>query len=83
MVVLGDGALSYERGTPVPFVCGDQQLGRATRKVDVRLPGKENSHSHGAKPVHLIIRVIVDSDQWVVNQELSLSWTGLAQFKGS
>ena len=23
-----------------------------TRKVDVRLPGKENSNSHGARPVH-------------------------------
>ena len=23
-------------------------------KVDVRLPGKGNSHSHGARPVHLI-----------------------------
>ena len=25
------------------------------RKVDVRLPGKGNSNSHGARPVHLII----------------------------
>ena len=31
-------------------------------KVDVRLPGKGNSHSHGARPVHLIITMIVDSD---------------------
>ena len=28
------------------------------RKVDVRLPGKENSNSHGARPVHQM-----DSDQ--------------------
>ena len=27
------------------------------RKVDVRLPGKGNSNSHGARPVHLIITV--------------------------
>ena len=29
-----------------------------TRKVDVRLPGKGNSNSHGARPVHLIITMI-------------------------
>ena len=28
------------------------------RKVDVRLPGKGNSSSHGARPVHLIITMI-------------------------
>ena len=28
---------------------------RCTRKVDVRLPGKGDSNSHGARPVHLII----------------------------
>jgi len=28
------------------------------RKVDVRLPGKMNSNSHGARPVHLIITMI-------------------------
>jgi len=28
------------------------------RKEDVRLPGKENSNSHGARPVHLIITMI-------------------------
>ena len=28
------------------------------RKVDVRLPGKGNSNSHGARPVHLIITII-------------------------
>jgi len=27
-------------------------------KVDVRLPGKRNSNSHGARPVHLIITMI-------------------------
>ena len=33
------------------------------RKVDVRLPGRGISHSLGARPVHLIITMIVDSDQ--------------------
>ena len=28
------------------------------RRVDVRLPGKGNSNSHGARPVHLIITKI-------------------------
>ena len=30
----------------------------STRKVDVRLPGKVNSNSQGARPVHLIITMI-------------------------
>jgi len=34
------------------------------RKVDVRLPGKGNSNSHDARPVHLNHHVdLVDSDQ--------------------
>ena len=38
-----------------------------SRKVDIRLPGKGNSNSHGARPVHLTI-----TDQQLVNKELSL-----------
>jgi len=30
----------------------------STRKVDVRLPGKGDPNSHGARPVHLIITMI-------------------------
>jgi len=40
-----------------PFLCESE---RRSRKVDVRLPGKGNSNSHGARPVHLIIKMI----QW-------------------
>ena len=40
-----------------------------TRKVDTRLPGKGNSNSHGARPVHLNY---LDLDQEVINKELSL-----------
>ena len=43
------------------------------RNVDIRLPGKGNSNSHGARPVcqnHFDDEV--DSDQWVVNKALSL-----------
>jgi hypothetical protein len=31
---------------------------RHTRKVDIRLHGKGNSNSHGARPVHLIITMM-------------------------
>ena len=38
------------------------------RKVDVRLPGKGNSKSHGARPVHLIITMI----KWIRTSRLSI-----------
>ena len=41
---------------------------RQTRKVDVRLPGKGNSNSHGARPVHLMIRMI----KWIRISRLSI-----------
>ena len=46
-----------------------------TRKVDVRLPGKRNSNSHGARPVHLIITMI----KWIRTSRLSTknSFSGL------
>ena len=37
-------------GLPVPEV--EKELGTKTRKVDIRLPGKGNSNSYGARPVH-------------------------------
>jgi hypothetical protein len=38
------------------------------RKVDMTLPGKGISNSHGARPVHKNhFDDQVDSDQWVVN----------------
>jgi len=37
------------------------------RKVDVRLPGKRNSNSHGARPVHLIITII----KWIRTSRFS------------
>jgi len=39
-----------------------------SRKVDVRLPGKGNSNSHGARPVHLIITMI----KWIRTSRLSI-----------
>ena len=39
-----------------------------TRKVDVRLPGKWNSKSHGKRPVHLIITMT----KWILTRSLSI-----------
>ena len=37
------------------------------RKVDVRLHGKGNSNSHGARPVHLIVTII----KWIRTSRMS------------
>jgi len=42
-----------------------------TRKVDVRLPGKRNSNSHGARPVYLIV-IIVTMIKWIRTSRLSI-----------
>jgi len=44
------------------------------RKVDVRLPGKGNSNSHGARPVHLIITMI----KWFRTSRLSIKELALS-----
>jgi len=46
----------------------DDAIPCPTRKVDVRLPGKGNSNSHGARPVHLIITMI----KWTRTSRLSI-----------
>ena len=43
-------------------------LGVGARQVDVRLPGKGDSNSHGARPVHLIITMI----KWIRTSRLSI-----------
>ena len=45
-----------------------ESLGSRARKVDVRLPGKGDSTSHGARPVHLIITMI----KWIRTSRLSI-----------
>jgi len=40
----------------------------ARREVDVRLPGKGNSNSHGARPVHVMITMI----SWIRTSRLSV-----------
>ena len=42
--------------------------GCLARKVDVRLPGKGNSNSHGARLVHLIITMI----KWIRTSRLAI-----------
>jgi len=53
------------RGGAVP-ACSVQYVG--FRTVDVRLPGKRYSNSHGARPVHLIITMI----KWIRTSRLSI-----------
>ena len=50
-------------------------------KVDVRLPGKRNSNSHGARPVHLIITMIklIRTSRLSIKNSLSL---GHLDFEG-
>jgi len=44
------------------------QVHSRPRKVDVRLPGKGSSNSHGAGPVHLIITMInlIRTSRWSI-----------------
>ena len=43
---------------------------RGTRRADVRLPGKGNFNSHGARPVHLIITMM----NWIQAGRLSTKY---------
>ena len=53
---------------PSQLLNGNPTLGGGSSKVDVRLPGKGNSNSHGARPVHLIITMI----KWIQTSGLSI-----------
>ena len=63
-------ALVKRGGSPVRcvFCPAFPGVSDACRKVDVRLPGKGNSNSHGARPVHLINTMI----QWIRTSRLSI-----------
>ena len=54
-----------ERGMPRSTPGAPAQT---NRKVDVRLPGKVNSNSHGARPVYRIISMI----EWNRTSRLSI-----------
>ena len=47
-----------------------QDVESCIRKVDVRLPGKGNSNSHGARPVHLIITML----RWIRTNSQEEGW---------
>ena len=53
-------------------------MGAGTGKADVRLPGEGNSNSYGARPVHLIITMIM----WIQTSRLSIkkSLSGAGRF---
>ena len=50
------------------FTLRDLNVRAESWKVDIRLPGKGNSNSHGARPVHLIITMI----KWFRSSRLSI-----------
>jgi hypothetical protein len=73
---------SLARSLPRSLAHSLTRLGRrrctgttSARKVDVRLPGKENSNSHGARPVHLITRMIelIRTSRLAMKDSLSLA----------
>ena len=55
-------------------------VGLPFRKVNIRLPGKRQLNSHGARPVHLIITMI----EWIRTSRLSTknSLSGLTALLG-
>ena len=79
----GNGVSERERSDAGPGVHLRAREGPApTRKVDVRLPDKMNSNSHGARPVHQIISMM----KWMRTSRLpiknSLFWVGVQPEEG-
>ena len=81
MVVLGGVEVSYERGTPVGAIQGQIMalafIYKSLNPFKLFLVqseakkgefGSENSNSHGARPVHLIITMI----KWIWTSRLSI-----------
>ena len=72
-LAVGTGGRGGERrgegsGAALVYDIRGGELQVPTRKVDVRLPGEENSNSHGARPVHLIVSMI----KWIRTGGLSI-----------
>ena len=67
-MVLGGGAVSYGRGTPVKQVRDLQDLLRVTRDQASGLACTRDQNCHGARPVHLIIMMI----KWIRTSRLSI-----------
>jgi len=60
--------LCVQAPTMVAKVDEGKPLTTIQLKVDVRLPGKGSSNSHGARPVHLIITMIM----WIRTSRLTI-----------
>ena len=60
-----DATKASEVNKSTPF----RKMARRHRKVDVRLPGKENSNSHGARSVHQIISMT----KWIRTSRSSIN----------
>ena len=61
---------SIAKGESVPCpVDDDGRFTEVSVNLDVRLPGKGNSDSHGARSVHLIITMI----KWIRTSRLSIN----------
>ena len=54
-------------------------------KVDVRLPGKGNSNSHSARPVHLIITMMkwIRTSRLPIKNLLSLAWQVIERLRAA
>ena len=63
-MVQTEGGEAGEGGAHMQW--GDQVW--CTSKVDMSLTGKENSNSHGARPVHQVISVI----KWIQTRRISI-----------
>ena len=65
---MGKGfGVETERALLLFDVHARQERRSCRRKGGVRLPGKENTNSHGARPVHLIITTM----KWIRTSRLS------------
>ena len=62
------GIVRVSRGEGVDLSVEDRDSASMLMKVHVRLPGKGNSNSHGARLVHLIIMMM----KWIRTSRLSI-----------
>jgi len=66
--VQGEGVRMWRSGCRNAPALSEIRLPHLIRKVDVRLPAKRNSTSHGARPDHLIITMT----KWIRTSRLSI-----------
>ena len=71
----------YEHGIGVGSLMQSPDSNRreSTGKVNIKLPGKGNSNSHGARPVHQIITMM----EWIRTSRLSIKMSLSPQAMGA